>query len=292
MEGRQPSRDPVEAPGEADGARPGRPPKPRAGAAPPSVASRRVLGLRLDATSYGETTEAVLRLAAAGTGGMVCHANVHMAMEAFDDPDLRRQLNAADRVTPDGVPLVWALRWLGLRDAGRVYGPTLTERLCRRAQEQGLPVGFYGGRPEVLDALVTRLAERFPRLRIAFACSPPFRPPTSEEDRRAVEAIAASGARLLFVGLGCPKQERWMARHRPALPCVLLGVGAAFDFLAGATPQAPAWMQRVGLEWLFRLAFEPRRLWRRYLVHNPRFVWHFARRHGFARRSASRHACR
>ncbi|MDH3211878.1 MAG: WecB/TagA/CpsF family glycosyltransferase [Myxococcales bacterium] len=294
MQGRQFPRDPTAAPGESGPGPPQPPPKPefKAEPGPLSVASRRILGLRVDATSYAETTEAIVGLAAAGAGGMVCHANVHMAMEAFDDAGLRRRLNAAERITPDGVPLVWALRWLGLREAGRVYGPTLTRRVCRRAAEAGIPVGFYGGRPEVLEALAVALARRFPRLRIAFAYSPPFRPLTPEEDRRATEAIEASGARILFVGLGCPKQERWMASHRPALRCVLLGVGAAFDFLAGAKPQAPRWLQRAGLEWLFRLVIEPRRLWRRYLVQNPRFVWHFARQIWSARRSASADRCR
>ena len=292
MQGGQLPRDPGAALGESDPDAPAPPPKPRLGAAPPSVPSRRILGLRVDATSYAESLEAIVGLAAAGAGGMVCHANVHMAMEAFDDADLRRQLNAAERVAPDGVPLVWALRRLGLRKVGRVYGPTLTSLVCRRAEADGLPVGFYGGPPEVLDALVAHLTRRFPRLRIAFAFSPPFRPLTAEEDRGVTEAIEASGARILFVGLGCPKQERWMASHRPALRCVLLGVGAAFDFLAGAKPQAPRWMQRGGLEWLFRWVVEPRRLWRRYWVQNPRFVWHFARQLWAARRSASSHACR
>jgi N-acetylglucosaminyldiphosphoundecaprenol N-acetyl-beta-D-mannosaminyltransferase len=292
MQGEQLPRDPGAGPGESSPGAPAAPPKPRTGAVPPSVASRRILGLRVDATSYAESLEAIVGLAAAGAGGMVCHANVHMAMEAFDDAELRRRLNAAERLTPDGVPLVWALRRLGLRKAGRVYGPTLMSLLCRRAEADGLAVGFYGGHPEVLDALVASLTRRFPRLRIAFVFSPPFRPLTAEEDRDVTEAIEASGARILFVGLGCPKQERWMAAHRQTLRCVLLGVGAAFSLLAGAKPQAPRWMQRVGLEWLFRLSVEPRRLWRRYLIQNPRFVWHFARQLLAARSSASTRVCR
>jgi N-acetylglucosaminyldiphosphoundecaprenol N-acetyl-beta-D-mannosaminyltransferase len=292
MQGGQLPRDPGAAPGESGPGAQAPPLKPRVGGEPLSVASRRILGLRVDATSYAESLDAISGLAAAGAGGMVCHANVHMVMEAFDDAGLRRRLNAAERVTPDGVPLVWALRRLGLREVGRVYGPTLMSLACRRAEADGIPVGFYGGHPEVLDALVAKLSRRFPRLRIAFAFSPPFRPLTAEEDRGVTEAIEASGARILFVGLGCPKQERWMAAHRPALGCVLLGVGAAFSFLAGAKPQAPRWMQRGGLEWLFRLGVEPRRLWRRYLIQNPRFVWHFARQVLAARSSASSHACR
>jgi N-acetylglucosaminyldiphosphoundecaprenol N-acetyl-beta-D-mannosaminyltransferase len=136
-------------------------------------------------------------------------------------------------------------------------------------------VGLYGGTPEVLEVLRSRLLERFPRLQLRFSHSPPFRALSPDEDAAVVDAIAASGVGVLFVGLGCPKQERWMAAHREALPCALVGVGAAFDFLAGAKPQAPAWVQRAGLEWLFRLVCEPRRLWRRYLVGNARFLYHF-----------------
>jgi N-acetylglucosaminyldiphosphoundecaprenol N-acetyl-beta-D-mannosaminyltransferase len=144
--------------------------------------------------------------------------------------------------------------------------------LCEVAAARGVPVGFYGGTPPVQGALARNLRARFPALRIAFAHAPPFRAPTPEEDAQVVEAIHDSGARVLFVGLGCPKQERWMAAHRDRLDCAQVGVGAAFDFLAGVKRQAPRWMMRAGLEWLFRLACEPRRLWRRYAVHNPRFA--------------------
>jgi N-acetylglucosaminyldiphosphoundecaprenol N-acetyl-beta-D-mannosaminyltransferase len=249
-------------------------------ALPPSlegVASRRVLGMRVDGLRTRIAADAVIELAEAGAGGVVCIATVHMVMEAFDAPEFQRSVNAADLVTPDGVPLVWLLRSLGLPETRRVYGPTLMRLVCRRAEERGLPIGLYGGSPQVLEGLRARLAERHPLLRVAFAASPPFRPETDGEDAATVQAIEESGARILFVGLGCPKQERWMAAHREALPCVMLGVGAAFDFLAGVKPQAPGWLQRAGLEWLFRLASEPRRLWRRYLIQNPRFVYHLAR---------------
>jgi N-acetylglucosaminyldiphosphoundecaprenol N-acetyl-beta-D-mannosaminyltransferase len=241
------------------------------------VASRRVLGMRVDGLRTRIAADAVIELAEAGAGGVVCIATVHMVMEAFDAPEFQRSVNAADLVTPDGVPLVWLLRSLGLPETRRVYGPILMRLVCRRAEERGLPIGLYGGRPEVLERLRARLAERHPLLRVAFSASPPFRPETEAEDAATVQAIEESGARILFVGLGCPKQERWMAAHRATLPCVMLGVGAAFDFLAGVKPQAPGWLQRAGLEWLFRLASEPRRLWRRYLIQNPRFVYHLAR---------------
>lgn len=248
------------------------------------VPSRRILGMRVDATRYAGAAGAILDMARAG-GGSVCVASVHMVMEAFDDPAFRRLVNASELVTPDGVPLVWALRLLGVRDARRVYGPALLPEVCARAEAQGVPVGFYGGHRGVLDVLLATLRARFPRLEVPFGFSPPFRPLTPDEDARVVDAIAASGARVLFVGLGCPRQERWMAAHRERLSCAMVGVGAAFDFLAGAKPQAPAWMQDAGLEWLFRLASEPRRLWRRYLIHNPRFVFHFARQLARGRRA-------
>lgn len=236
--------------------------------------SRRVLGMRVDATSYAACADDVLAMGLAKTGGMVCVATVHMVMESFDDPNFRRLVNSADRVTPDGMPLVWALRRRGLSDATRVYGPDLMPEICARAEKRGLTIGLYGGTPRVLGALRARLQERYPLLQIRFAFAPPFAPLGSEEDVRISEAMAASGAHVVFVGLGCPKQERWMAEHRDRLPCALVGVGAAFDFLAGEKPQAPGWMQRRGLEWLFRLAHEPRRLARRYLVGNARFIFH------------------
>jgi N-acetylglucosaminyldiphosphoundecaprenol N-acetyl-beta-D-mannosaminyltransferase len=242
------------------------------------LASRRVLGMRVDATSYAETADAVIERARSGAGGMVCVATAHMAIECLDDAALCRAVNSALRVTPDGMSLVFALRRLGVARATRVYGPTLLEVLCARAQACGLPVGLHGGAPTVLAALEAELHRRFPRLRIAYAASPPFRALVPAEEEACREAIRASGARILFVGLGCPKQERWMAAHRDAVPCVLVGVGAAFDFLAGAKRQAPAWMQRAGLEWLFRLGAEPRRLWRRYLVGNARFAYRFVLR--------------
>ncbi len=237
--------------------------------------SRRILGMRVDGTTYAEAVDAIIQRAEAGEGAMVCVSTVRMVMEAVDDPGYQRMVNAADLVTPDGMPLVWGLRSLGVSAASRVYGPALIGLLCRRAENLEIPVGFYGGRQWVQDELVGRLLVRFPKLRVAFAMSPPFRELSEDEDDDVVDAIEASGAKLLFVGLGCPKQERWMAEHRGRLPCALVGVGAAFDFLAGARRQVPHWMQRSGLAWLFRLTSEPRRLWRRNLLGNPRFIAHF-----------------
>jgi N-acetylglucosaminyldiphosphoundecaprenol N-acetyl-beta-D-mannosaminyltransferase len=207
---------------------------------------------------------------------MTCVANVHMVMEAWDDPAFRTLVNDAELVTSDGVPLVWALRALGARGASRVYGPTLLPFVCEHAARAGVPVGFYGGTPDVMDELTQRLARRYRGLAIAFAHCPPHSDAPPALDEETIAAIEDSGVRVLFVALGCPKQERWMAAHREHLSCALIGVGAAFDFVAGAKPQAPEWLQRAGLEWLFRAAAEPRRLWWRYARHNPRFAWRIA----------------
>lgn len=235
--------------------------------------SRTILGTRVDGTSYTDATQQVLAWALAGESRSVYAANVHTVMEAYDHPAFHAMVNECDLVTPDGMPLVWSLRWQGIRSASRVYGPDLTPCVLKAAEEQGLAVGFFGGSREVLALLLKRVKADFPLLRIVYQEAPPFRALTKEEDEQVVRSIEESGARILFVGLGCPKQERWIAEHRGRIPAVMLGVGAAFDFLAGRKPQAPHWMQAAGLEWVFRFGTEPRRLWKRYTKHNPRFVW-------------------
>ena len=249
--------------------------KPERGRRPTRRGSRRLLGMRVDVTDYLEASRTILAMAESG-GGMTCVATVHMVMEAWDDPAFRALVNDAELVTSDGVPLVWSLRALGERGASRVYGPTLLPFLCEQAARYDVPVGFYGGAPEVVAALTARLVQRYRGLSVAFTHCPPHRDGAPIVDEEIAAAIEESGARVLFVGLGCPKQERWMAAHREHLSCALVGVGAAFDFAAGAKAQAPAWLQRAGLEWLFRLASEPRRLWWRYARHNPRFALRMA----------------
>ena len=231
-----------------------------------------IFGINLDATTYDDTTRKVLSWVQQEKSRIVCISNVHVLMEAWDSPVFRFHINNADLVTPDGMPLVWMMRLKGQRDQQRVYGPTLMLNVLEAAAREKISVGFYGGKCEVLDALVQRIKERFEGLDVAYVYSPPFSAMSPQEDADAVEQINRSGARILFVGLGCPKQEIWMAEHRGRVRAVMLGVGAAFDFHAGVKPQAPAWMQDLGLEWLFRLCTEPRRLWKRYLYHNPRFV--------------------
>ena len=231
-----------------------------------------ILGTRVDATTYSRVIEMVQDWSAGQQSRYVCAANVHMLMEAIDSTEYRQIVNSADLVTADGMPLVWMMRLKGQRDQPRVYGPTLMLHVLEVAARERISVGFYGGAPEILEALLRRMQARYVGLNVAFSCSPPFRAISQEEDRAIVEQFNQSGARILFVGLGCPKQEIWMAEHRGKVNAVMLGVGAAFDFHSGLKPQAPDWLQSIGLEWLFRLFTEPRRLWKRYLYYNPRFV--------------------
>jgi N-acetylglucosaminyldiphosphoundecaprenol N-acetyl-beta-D-mannosaminyltransferase len=232
-----------------------------------------VLGVRVAALDPMKGLARVEGWITRGEPGYVCHANVHGVMEARRDAALRAAYAGATLTVADGVPLVWVGRLLGQRAVRRVYGPDFMLRLTERAAARGYRVFFYGGAAGVATTLAGRLADRFPGLRVVGAESPPFRPLTSDEDRAMVERINASGADIVWVGLGCPKQERWMAEHRAALTApVLLGVGAAFDFHSGRVAQAPRWLMPLGLEWLYRLVQEPRRLWRRYLLDNPLFI--------------------
>jgi N-acetylglucosaminyldiphosphoundecaprenol N-acetyl-beta-D-mannosaminyltransferase len=236
----------------------------------------------LAVSDYDEVIGWMDAMVETGGRGWLTAAAVNLVMSARDDPDTMRAVLGATLAVPDGQPLVWALRLLGHARATRVYGPDLMERYCAHAAATtGAPIYLYGGRSEqALALLCERLGERFPGLRIAGGFSPPFRALTPEEEERVVAEIDASGAQVVWVGTGQPKQERWMSAMRPRLAAPLLvGVGAAFDFHAGIVSQAPRWMQRNGLEWIYRLSREPRRLWRRYASQNPRFVVGFARQY-------------
>lgn len=233
-----------------------------------------LMGVGVSPTSYQE----VLSLCRywiqhpARRGRSIALLTVHSVMTGAFDRSYRAVLNGTDLSVTDGMPLVWALRSFGFRKQERVYGPDLMLALCRQAGQLSHSVFLYGGREEVLETLRRKLTMRFPGLEIVDTYAPPFRPLTPEEDHDCVRRIVSSGARLVFVGIGTPKQDRWIAEHASQLPgVVMLGVGAAFDFHAGRVPQAPAWMQRRGLEWFFRLLMEPRRLWKRYLL-NPLFL--------------------
>jgi N-acetylglucosaminyldiphosphoundecaprenol N-acetyl-beta-D-mannosaminyltransferase len=201
---------------------------------------------------------------------------VHSVVTARDDPLFREAINGADLSVPDGMPLAWALSTKAVPQE-RIYGPDLMWRVCERAAASRQPVFFYGSSSHVLRRLKERLAASLPALRIAGMIAPPYRAQTDAEDVEATNAINGSGAAIVFVGLGCPKQEMWMAQHRGRIRAVMIGVGAGFDFHAGTLKQAPAWMQNSGLEWLFRLTQEPRRLWRRYLYTNSVFLLSIAR---------------
>jgi N-acetylglucosaminyldiphosphoundecaprenol N-acetyl-beta-D-mannosaminyltransferase len=249
-----------------------------------------VLGIPLAVSSYEEVVSWMHRLIDAGGRGYATAAAVNLVMSAQEDPATMEAVLQATLAVPDGQPLVWALRALGRRRATRVYGPDLMAHFCASAARAGTPMYLYGGRtPEALTMLEERLRERFPGIQIVGGFSPPFRAPTAEEDELQARAIDASGAQVVWVGTGQPKQELWMHRMRPRLRAPLLvGVGAAFDFHAGLISQAPRWMQRAGLEWVYRFSREPRRLWRRYLRYNPLFIAGFARQYARQRRSVRR----
>jgi len=208
---------------------------------------------------------------------MVCICNVHSVVTASRDAAFGRVVNEADMSTPDGAPVAWVLRRLGHIGQQRINGPDLMWRYCEQAEARGEPVFFYGGTEETLAQLKLKLLTAFPALTVAGSISPPFRALTPDEDTAIVEQINASGAGVVFVSLGCPKQELWMAAHRGRIHAVMIGVGAAFDYHAGTIKRAPKWMQDCGLEWFHRLVSEPRRLWKRYLVTNTLFVLGAAR---------------
>ena len=236
-----------------------------------------VVGTPISMTSYDEVLQ-TLTSRRPDRALTVAVCNVHSVMSARKDPALRRALDGADIATPDGVPLVWAIRWTADPAQERVYGPELMVRSLAASGELGWRHYLYGSTPETLAALEAAIAELAPHAAVVGSESPPFRQLTDTEEREVLERIRASGAEVVWVGLGMPKQELWMSRVAPQLPGVaLLGVGAAFDFLAGTKRQAPAWVQRAGLEWLFRLVQEPRRLWRRYLWNNPAYLVLLAR---------------
>jgi N-acetylglucosaminyldiphosphoundecaprenol N-acetyl-beta-D-mannosaminyltransferase len=237
-----------------------------------------ILGVPLAVSDYARVMDWMDATVAAGARASLTAVAVNLVMSAREDPATRAAVNGVTLAVPDGQPLVWALRALGHSRATRVYGPDLMAGYCARAARAGTPVYLYGGRtPDALAQLEAALCARFPGLRIAGGHSPPFRELSEDELAADAAAIDASGAQVVWVGTGQPKQELWMARMRPRLRAPLLvGVGAAFDFHAGLIPQAPPWMGERGLEWTYRLAREPRRLWRRYTSQNPRFLAGFA----------------
>lgn len=235
--------------------------------------SGQVIGLPVTVGSTDRVAAAILRKAETGQGGYVCVSNVHMLTTAKQNKALQKTIENAAWVTADGLPLVWVLKWKGFKETERVTGTDLTLKLCERSAEEGMPVGFYGGTPETVSALQKSIASRFPALKVPLYESPPMLPAQPEVYPAVVERLNKSGAKIIFVGLGCPKQEFWMAAYRPHLSAVLIGIGAAFDFLGGTVKRAPPWVQRAGLEWLHRLASDPAKMWKRYATTNPVFIW-------------------
>ena len=231
-----------------------------------------VLGAPIDALSWNDAIARLLHWARKNESRYVTICNAHVVVTASQDKAYRAVIESADMATPDGAPVAWMVRRQGFHGQQRINGPDLTWALARSCEAEGVSVYFYGSTSATLDRLRHCLLAAFPTLQIAGMESPPFRQLTAEEDSAAVERMNASGAGIVFVGLGCPKQERWMAEHKGRVRAVMIGVGAAFDFHAGTVSRAPAWMRDNGLEWLHRLASEPRRLWKRYLVTNTLFI--------------------
>lgn len=240
-----------------------------------NLGKKNVLGILVNVIDYSAATQLILDAAIAGHKMAVSALAVHGIITGVLDRKHKYRLNSLDMIVPDGQPVRWALNWLHyarLRD--RVYGPNLTLHVCKTAAENGVPIFIYGSRQDVLTPLCRNLQEMHPNLNIAGVQSSFFRPISTEEKMEIIQKIKQSGARLVFVGLGCPRQEVWVYEYREALAMPLIAVGAAFDFHAKIIPQAPPVMQKLGLEWLYRLIKEPRRLWKRYLLLNPLYLYY------------------
>lgn len=235
-----------------------------------------VIGCGIDAIGWDEALEAVLGWASRRESRYVCHCNVHSVVTARLDSRFQRVLNDADMATPDGMPIAWVLRRFGFKQQPRISGPDMMWKYCAQAAEAGQKIYLYGGTPETLRLLTKRLLAAFPGLKIVGTESPPFREPTPREKQEVADRINRSGANVVFVGLGCPRQEYWMAANRGSIHAVMLGVGAAFDYHAGTVKRARPWMREHGLEWLHRMIVEPRRLLGRYIVTNTLFAIYIA----------------
>jgi N-acetylglucosaminyldiphosphoundecaprenol N-acetyl-beta-D-mannosaminyltransferase len=244
---------------------------------------KNVLTAQIDAVGWEDAVSRIAGWAQARESRYICICNVHSVVTTTRDARYRRVVNEADMCTPDGAPVAWALRRLGVAGQERVNGPDLMWRYLALAEENQQAVFFYGSTQETLDRLAAKLRASFPRLRLVGLHAPPFRPLTAAEKEQELGLIRRSGAQVVFVGLGCPKQEQWMAEQRGLLDAVMIGVGAAFDYHAGTVRRAPLWAQRNGLEWLFRLLADPKRLFKRYMVTNTLFILGISRQLLFGR---------
>lgn len=231
-----------------------------------------VTGVPVAAVPFSDQIEAILGWAKDYSSRFVCVANVHMLVEAHSNSDFASVLNRADLVTPDGMPLVWMMRVLGIRRQDRVAGMDIFLALCEKASQRNIKVFLLGSQSAILQRMQARLVREFPGLEIVGLEPLPFRPLTAEEDQKVIEKIHESQAGLVLVSLGCPKQELWMSQHKGKVKAVMIGLGGVFPIYAGIHRRAPGWMRQFGLEWLFRLAQEPKRLWKRYATTIPLFV--------------------
>ena len=231
-----------------------------------------IMGVPIDSLTWDMALKHLYSWAIAHESRYVCICNVHSVVTASQDAAFNQIVSNADMATPDGAPVAWLMRKLGHADQQRINGPDLMSKYCEQAQYRDESVFFYGSSEATLALLQSKLLSAFPTLKIAGALSPPFRTLSSEEDTAIIEQINTSGANVVWVSLGCPKQELWMAEHRGRINAVMVGVGAAFDYHAGTLKRAPLWMQHNGLEWFYRLVSEPERLWKRYLITNTLFV--------------------
>jgi N-acetylglucosaminyldiphosphoundecaprenol N-acetyl-beta-D-mannosaminyltransferase len=232
-----------------------------------------VIGFPIAALPFDDQLNVILQWAKSGLSKIVCIANVHMLIEAHRNPHFAAVLEAADLITPDGMPLVWMLRFLGVSRQERVAGPDVLMSLCRAAPGAGISLFFLGSQPSILEKMRNRLEQEFPDLAIAGMEPLPFRPMLAQEDAEIVQKLNASGAGIVLVSLGCPKQERWMAEHQDKVNMVMIGLGGAFPVFAGIHRRAPVLIQKLGLEWFYRLVQEPNRLWKRYADTIPVFIW-------------------
>lgn len=255
----------------------------------PRPATTEVVGMPIAITNYEKTLDWIDECIASGAREYLCVAPVHLVMLAAEDPEVMIAVNGAGMIVPDGQPLVWALHSLGAEGASRVYGPDLMAAACERGARNDTKMYLYGGKNDgALVQLTLNLRRRYPGLDIVGGYSPPYRPLEVHEEEAVAADINSSGADIVWVGTGQPKQEIWMANMRDRLKApVLVGVGAAFDFHAGLVQQAPSSVQEAGLEWAWRLSREPGRLWHRYLRYNPLFVKEFARQWAGNRRSGT-----
>jgi len=238
----------------------------------PSYPRVNILGVKVSVINMNQAIDQILTWICERNPAYVCLAPAHAIMDCYQQPGLRNIYAKSGLTTPDGMSIVWLLKLHGYPHVNRVYGPDLLQEVCKTSKSFPIRHYFYGGGPGVTDELVDRLKSKFPWLEVAGTCSPPFRELTTEEDIKVIRQIKSAKPDIVWVGLGSPRQEIWMASHVNKLDVpVMIGVGAAFDFLSGKKPQAPVWMQKIGLEWFYRLLTEPKRLWRRYIQY-PKFV--------------------